>query len=37
VLSLGQDGDDSYVLGTRAALADDPLGSNEGVVYRITA
>ena len=37
VLSFGQDGSDSYVLGTRAALADDPLGQNEGVVYRLTA
>lgn len=37
VLSLGQDGSDSYVLGTRAALAEDPLSQNEGVVYRITA
>lgn len=36
VLSFGQDGDDSYVLGTRAALADDPLSQNEGVVYRLT-
>ncbi|WP_277555874.1 PQQ-dependent sugar dehydrogenase [Halobaculum limi] len=36
VLSFGQDGDDSYVLGTRAALADDPLTKNEGVVYRLT-
>ncbi|MFC7138060.1 PQQ-dependent sugar dehydrogenase [Halobaculum litoreum] len=36
VLSFGQDGDDSYVLGTRAALADDPLSKNEGVVYRLT-
>ncbi|WP_336338325.1 PQQ-dependent sugar dehydrogenase [Haloarcula brevis] len=37
VLSFGQDGADSYVLGTRAALADDPLGQTEGVVYRLTS
>jgi hypothetical protein len=37
VLSLGQDGDESYVLGTRAALNEDPLNQNEGVVYRLTA
>ncbi|MFC7096410.1 PQQ-dependent sugar dehydrogenase [Halobaculum marinum] len=36
VLSFGQDGDDSYVLGTRAALAEDPLNQTEGVVYRLT-
>lgn len=36
VLSLGQDGSDSYVLGTRAALADDPLTQSSGVVYRLT-
>ena len=36
VLSLGQDGDDSYVLGTRAALSEDPLSRQEGVVYRLT-
>jgi len=36
VLSLGQDGDDSYVMGTRTALADDPLSQREGVVYRLT-
>jgi glucose/arabinose dehydrogenase len=35
VLSLGQDGTDSYVLGTRAALAEDPLSRNDGVVYRL--
>jgi glucose/arabinose dehydrogenase len=37
VLSLGQDGSDSYVLGTRAALAEDPLSRSDGVVYRLTA
>jgi len=37
VLSLGQDGEDSYVLGTRAALSEDPLSRSDGVVYRITA
>ncbi|KAA9396493.1 glucose dehydrogenase [Haloarcula sp. CBA1130] len=37
VLSLGQDGNDSYVLGTRAALSEDPLSQDEGVVYRLTA
>ncbi|WP_277541502.1 PQQ-dependent sugar dehydrogenase [Haloarcula laminariae] len=37
VLSLGQDGSDSYVLGTRAPLASDPLSRDEGVVYRLTA
>jgi glucose/arabinose dehydrogenase len=36
VLSLGQDGTDSYVLGTRAALSEDPLSQQEGVVYRLT-
>ena len=36
VLSLGQDGSDSYVLGTRAALSEDPLSRREGVVYRLT-
>jgi glucose/arabinose dehydrogenase len=36
VLSLGQDGSDSYVLGTRAALSEDPLSQQEGVVYRLT-
>ncbi|TQQ82252.1 PQQ-dependent sugar dehydrogenase [Halonotius roseus] len=36
VLSLGQDGSDSYVLGTRAALSEDPLSRQEGVVYRLT-
>ncbi|WP_254273459.1 PQQ-dependent sugar dehydrogenase [Haloarcula marina] len=35
VLSLGVDGDDSYVLGTRAALSDGPLTKREGVVYRV--
>jgi glucose/arabinose dehydrogenase len=37
VLSLGQDGGDSYVLGTRAALADGPLSQQQGVVYRLTS
>ncbi|WP_324664340.1 PQQ-dependent sugar dehydrogenase [Haloarcula sediminis] len=37
VLSLGQADGDSYVLGTRAALADDPLSTDEGVVYRLTS
>ncbi|MBX0350233.1 PQQ-dependent sugar dehydrogenase [Haloarcula pellucida] len=37
VLSFGQDGDDSYVLGTRAALAENPLSKREGVVYRLTS
>jgi glucose/arabinose dehydrogenase len=36
VLSLGRDGADSYVLGTRAALSEDPLSRREGVVYRLT-
>jgi glucose/arabinose dehydrogenase len=36
VLSLGQDGEDTYVLGTRAPLAEDPLSKNEGVVLRLT-
>lgn len=36
VLSLGRDGSDSYVLGTRAALAENPLSRQEGVVYRLT-
>jgi hypothetical protein len=36
VLSLGQDGSDSYVLGTRAALSEDPLSQRQGVVYRLT-
>lgn len=36
VLSLGQDGSDSYVLGTRAALSEDPLSQQQGVVYRLT-
>ncbi|PAU85570.1 glucose dehydrogenase [Halorubrum salipaludis] len=36
VLSLGQAGSDSYVLGTRAALSEDPLSRQEGVVYRLT-
>jgi glucose/arabinose dehydrogenase len=37
VLSFGQDGTDSYVLGTRAAMTDDPLSQEDGVVYRLTA
>ncbi|MDS0261408.1 PQQ-dependent sugar dehydrogenase [Haloarcula sp. S1CR25-12] len=37
VLSLGQDDGDSYVLGTRAALAEDPLSKQQGVVYRLTS
>ncbi|MDS0284539.1 PQQ-dependent sugar dehydrogenase [Haloarcula onubensis] len=37
VLSLGQADGDSYVLGTRAALAEDPLTRQEGVVYRLTS
>jgi|GEM_PF-2366741 len=37
VLSLGVDGEDSYVLGTRASLADGPLSRTEGVVYRVTS
>lgn len=37
VLSLGQDGSDSYVLGTRAALSEDPLSRQDGVVYRLSS
>ncbi len=37
VLSLGQADGDSYVLGTRAALAEDPLSKEDGVVYRLTS
>ncbi|QPV65165.1 PQQ-dependent sugar dehydrogenase [Halosimplex litoreum] len=37
VLSLGVADGDSYVLGTRAALAEDPLSQTDGVVYRIAS
>ena len=37
VLSLGVADGDSYVLGTRAALAEDPLSRTDGVVYRIAS
>jgi len=37
VLSFGQHDGDSYVLGTRAALAEDPLSQEQGVVYRLTS
>ena len=36
VLSLGQADGDSYVLGTRTPLAEDPLSTDGGVVYRLT-
>ena len=36
VLSLGQADGDSYVLGTRAALSEDPLSTEKGVLYRLT-
>ncbi|MBV0923952.1 PQQ-dependent sugar dehydrogenase [Halomicroarcula limicola] len=37
ILAFGTDGTDSYVLGTRTALADDPLSTEAGVVYRLRA
>ncbi|WP_199725518.1 sorbosone dehydrogenase family protein [Haloarcula sp. Atlit-7R] len=37
VLSLCQVDGDSYLLGTRAALAEDPLSQQDGVVYRLTS
>ncbi|WP_324759910.1 PQQ-dependent sugar dehydrogenase [Haloarcula montana] len=36
VLSLGVDGDESYVLGTTASLSEQPLTKQQGVVYRLT-
>ena len=37
VLSLGRDGEDTYVLGTQTPLSEDPLSASGGVVLKLTA